>query len=164
MLAWASKRMGDPGWRLNCVDPPIAWLRLERTERTEIGIRIQLSCYLSSKRAQPVLVRETRLLLALEDRRVPVPRVRVTDVGGGSFPEPVGHTVTGHETEHALIEFGTDDPEVVALLREPGDPIAVVVEALVNESDIHRKVAEFELSRPGTLSMDAEWTQVGTGR
>ena len=164
MLAWTSKRMGDPGWRLKCVDPPIAWLQLRRGERTEIGIRIQLTCYLSSRRAQPVLVRETRLLLGLEDRQVPVSWVRVTDAGGGAFPDPVGHTVTGHETEHALIEFGTDEPEVVALLREAGDPIAVVVEALVNESDIQRKVAEFELVRPGTLSMDGEWIQVGTGR
>jgi hypothetical protein len=146
------------------VDPPIAWLQLRRGQLTEVGIRIQLTCYLSSRRAQPVLVRETRLLLALGARQVPVPWLRVTDVDGGSFPEPVGHTITGHETEHALIEYGTDDPEVVAVLRKPGESISVVVEALVNTSEIQRKVAEFDLIRPGSLSIDGEWTQVGTGR
>jgi len=164
MLGWTAKRLGDPGWKLKCIDPPIAWLQLRQSDVVEIGIRIQLTCYLSSKRAEPVLVRETRLLLAVADRHVPVPWVGVTDVGGGSFPEPVGHKVTGYETEHALIEFGTDDPEVVALLREPGDPIAVVVEALVNTSDTQRKVAVFDLERPGALPMNGEWRRVDTGR
>jgi hypothetical protein len=164
VLGWAAKRIGDPGWKLKCIDPPIAWLQLRRSDKITIGIRIQLTCFLSSRRADPVLVRETRLLLTIDGQEHAVPWTSVSDVGGGPFPEPVGHTVTGYEAEHALIDFATVAPEVVAALRQPGPPVPVVVEALVNESDIWRRVARFDLSHETALSMDGDWQLIGTGR
>lgn len=164
MLGWAAKRLGDPGWKLKCIDPPIAWLELRRSGGIQVGIRIQLTCFLSSRRADPVLVRETRLLLTIEDQQHAVSWTAVSDVGGGPFPEPVGHTVTGDAAEHALIDFVAADPEVVAALRQAGPPIPVVVEALVNESDIYRKVAQFDLSNETALVMDGGWQLIDTGR
>lgn len=164
MLGWTAKRLGDPGWKLRCIDPPIAWLHLEHGQPTEVGIRIQLTCYLLSRRAQPVRIRETRLLLAIEGQEVVAPSTGVTDVGGGRFPEPPGHSITGHDSEHALCDFATTDPGAVQLLREPGEPIAATVEALVNDSSIYRRLAQFDLIRTTTLSMDSDWTQISTGR
>ena len=164
MLGWTAKRLGDPGWKLKCIDPPIAWLRLRQSDVVEVGIRIQLTCFLSSRRAGPVLVRETRLVLTIGEHEYAVPWVAVTNVAGGPFPEPVGHTVTGDVAEHAVIDFATPDAEVVAALRQAGSPIPVVVEALVNTSDIYRKVAQFDLSREVALVADGGWQRIGTGR
>lgn len=164
MLGWAGKLARDPGWRLRCIDPPIAWLCLRRAERTEIGVRIQLTCYLSSKRAQPVRIAETRLVLRVDGGQIVIPSTGVTDVGGRPFPELPGHTITGYETEHALVDYSTDDPVAVGLLRDVGPPVALVVEALVNTSRIQRKIATFDLIHDAPLSMDGGWTQIGTGR
>ena len=163
MLSWIGKQIGDPGWKLRCIDPPIAWLRLNTGDQPEIGIRIQLTCFLSSKRAQPVHIRETRLLVAVGDRQIESPATRVTDVGGGRFPEPPGHSITGYETEHALIDYASKDRDMVDLLSRPGDPVAAVVEAMVNTSDIYRRIATFDIVRRH-LAADGVWTQIETGR
>jgi hypothetical protein len=151
-----------PGWRLRCVDPPIAWLQFRDDEPRTVAIRLQLTCYLTSRYAGAVTFQDAQLRLVVGDRTFLVPLSMVTDVHGELLGKGFG--VHPEAPLHVLAVFTSDAPDLVSLLQKPGSTVAVDVQALLNAATEYRKVADLELARPGTGTLFDQWLQVNTGR
>lgn len=153
-----------PGWRLRCVDPPIGWLQLREGHPPSVAIRLQLTCYLTSRLARSVWLQDAQLRVRSGQRAFLVPMGPVTDVDGEPFGREVGFDVYHDEPEHAFVEFVTDAPDLVSLLAEPGPAVAVDIEALLNDAIEYRKIADLELARDEALYPSADWHRFDTGR
>ena len=150
------------GWRLRCVDPPIGWLRLNA--ESSLAVRLQLTCYLTSRWARAVEVNDLRLVLRMGERPVVGSWAGVTDVTGAPFPHDDGYQIVAGDPQHALADFVFDDPEVVAALTEPGEPIEAVVQALLNDAPAFRKLGDLELTHTEVLYAGDGWRQFDTRR
>ncbi len=158
------KLLYRPGWRLRCVDPQIAWLQLSDDHPPALTIRLQLTCYLTSRRARFVWLHDAQLRIVDGDRTFIVPMDTVTDIDGDPFGADVGFEVDHEEPKHALVYFVADTPDLISLLSVPGPAVAIDVEALLNDALEHRKIADFELAHSETLLPGDNWQQVDTGR
>ncbi|MDX2342626.1 MAG: hypothetical protein QNL12_02310, partial [Acidimicrobiia bacterium] len=152
-----------PGWRLRCVDPPIAWLRLEPGDVSGLGIRLQLTCYLASRWAGAVRVKQLRLRLRDGAAEILVPCSSVVDDAGEPFPGESGYRVGNAAPTHAFADFVSVDPAVIAVLGDPGLPVPVVIEALLNAAPDFRKIADVDISHDSSLQSGGDWKRVGTG-
>jgi hypothetical protein len=148
------------GWRLRCVDPPIAWL--QRRDGPAVGVRLQLTCYLTSRFARSVEVKDLRLVLRMGERPVVAKWAAVTDVSGAEFDHEAGYQIVAGEAQHSLAEFVIDDPEAVVALLDPGAPVEAVVQGLLNDAPAYRKLGDLDLIHPEPL--DLAWKQIDTGR
>ena len=151
-----------PGWRLRCVDPPIGWLQLRPGD--ELAIRLQLTCYLTSRWARDVVVNELRLRVGNGDREYLAVGVEATDAADEPFPDSPRFAVGSGAPHHAFVEFASRDPELASILAEPGPPIPVVVEALLNDALAFRNIATLELSHDEVLYVGDGWRRTATGR
>lgn len=160
MAGQIARQLIRSGWRLRCVDPPIAWLQL--SDGSSVRVRLQLTCYLTSRYARSVEVKDLRLVLRMGERPVVAKWVAVTDVSGVEFDHETGYQIVAGEAQHTLAEFLIDDTEAVAALVDPGAPVAAVVQALLNDAPAFRQIADLDLIHPESL--DLGWTQIDTGR
>jgi hypothetical protein len=142
------------------VDPPIGWLQLR--EGPAVGVRLQLTCYLTSRLARSVQVQDLRLVLRMGERPVVAKWSGVTDVSGAEFDQEAGYQIVAGEAQHALADFVIEDPETVAALVDPGASIEVLIQALLNDAPAFRKIADLDLIHPEPLSL--AWRQIDTGR
>lgn len=150
------------GWRMRCVDPPIAWLQLR--DGPAAAVRLQLSCYLTSRWAREVKIQDLRLVLRMGERLVIGPWTGVTDIAGEPFDSGAGYRVVAGEAQHAVAEFVVDDPETVAVLSEPGQPVPTMVQAMLNDAPAFRRIADLDLHHTEALYANDDWRQIGTGR
>ena len=150
------------GWRLRCVDPPIGWMQVNAD--ASVGVRIQLTCYLTSRWARAVDVKDLRLVLRLGERPVVGTWAGITDVAGDGFPHDEGYQVVAGDPQHALADFTFDDAEAVGALSDPGEPIEAVVQALLNDAPAFRKIADLELTRSDPLYAGDAWRLFDTRR
>jgi hypothetical protein len=150
------------GWRMRCVDPPIAWMQLRGGPT--VAVRLQLTCYLTSRWARAVKVQDLRLVLRMGERLVLGPWTEVTDIAGEPFDYEAGYQVVPGEAQHALAEFVIGDPETIAALCEPGEPVPAVVQAMLNDAPAFRKIADLDLIHAEALYANDDWRQIGTGR
>lgn len=148
------------GWRLRCVDPPIAWLQLR--EGPAVGVRLQLTCYLTSRYARSVQVQDLRLVLRIGERPVVAKWSGITDVSGAEFDHEAGYQIVAGEAQHALADFVIEDSEAVSTLVDPGASVEVLIQALLNDAPAFRKIADLDLIHPDPLNL--AWRQIDTGR
>lgn len=150
-----------PGWRLRCIDPPIAWIRIDPPT---VQVRLQLTSYLTSRYARPVWIKELRLSLPLGHQTHYAGWVRSVDAADKPLGETLDYEVAATSPHHAFVDFAIDSRDLVAAVQKDGEPIPAVVEALLNDATELRKVATLELSRPGELTPADGWRRVVTGR
>lgn len=146
------------------MDPPIAWLRREAGDVSELGIRLQLTCYLSSRWAGAVRVKQLRLRLLDGAAESLVPCSSVVDDAGEPFSQDSGYRVGNAAPTHAFADFVSTDPMVIATLSDPGSPVPIVIEALLNDAPDFRKIADMDISPDASLQSGDDWKRVDTGR
>lgn len=152
-----------PGWRLRCLDPPIAWLQIVDEYPDVVGIRLQLTCYLTSRWASSVAVKSARLRIGHGEEHLLV-WTRVSNVAGDPYPHKAGYKVGNEGAEHVLADFETDDADLIGALRSSGPPVPIVVEALLNAATHYRRIADLDLTPAAALHRRDGWRQVATGR
>ena len=153
-----------PGWRLRCVDPPIAWIQVRGEYPPTAAIRLQLTCYLTSRLARSVWLRDSQLRITQGEHSFVIPMSAATNAEGEPFKREAGLDVYHDEPEHALVDFVTDAPDLIGLLQEPGAALSIDVEALLNDAIEFKKIADLELERPDFLHPSDDWRRVNTGR
>ena len=163
MTSTLTRLLFRPGWRLRCIDPPIAWVRITDDRPATAAIRLQLTSYLTSRWANDVKVKDTQLVVRVDDRSFVVPSLQATDEAGTPFPTD-GYSVGGKSPHHAIVDYETDAPDLVAALRETDMPLPITVEACMNLGSSFRGIATLDLERTSSSVIESGWHRVGTGR
>lgn len=149
---------------MKCVDPLVAWIRLVRQERTEVGFRVQLTCFLTSTGAKSVWVKHMRLRLRVDGEEHVMPWNEVAEFEGQPYPLSAGYGVTNSGPEHVVVDFSSDDRELVASLRMPDPPVKATLEALLDDASNYRKIASYDFVLEDRLVLGGGWRKVTTNR
>ena len=153
-----------PGWRLRCIDPPLAWVRVTDEITPVVGVRLQLTTYLTWRWATPVKIRELQLRVTAGEREFLVPWDAVADPVGDPLGEELEYSVDGAAPHHAFVDFASDAPDLVSLFESEPGSLPVAVEARMNLAVEFREIATLDLDSGDTVLRGNTWRKAETGR
>jgi len=152
-----------PGWRLRCIDPPIGWVRIDG-EPPVVELRLQITCFLTSRWASPVAIRGLQLRVNAGGREFLVPWTATADPDEKPLGDDVEYSVDGTSPNHAFVDFASDAPDLVKYLDTTRRPIPVAVEGRFNLAPHFRPIAGLGLEIAKPPGRGPQWRRVQTGR